>query len=214
MKIEAVSIGIPQLISNENGQSFRSGIRKQQVQSADLRKQGFAQDGVADLKNHGGDDRAVCFYPFEHYSWWEQQSGKNINIPAFGENLTVTNMLESDVCVGDIYQIGAAIVQITQGRIPCITIDHSNDMKGMLNNIIRTGKTGYFAKVLKEGIIEPGLRLELQERPNPGLNISVLHQLFFHERKNFEEIAYVAAIPELAQDMKAKFLKLIPIKSL
>ncbi|MCR2820141.1 MOSC domain-containing protein [Lederbergia panacisoli] len=214
MIIKAVSIGRPQIISNHYGQTFKSGIRKQQVQTASIRKQGFDQDGVEDLKNHGGEDRAICFYPFEHYSWWEEQTGENLKIPSFGENLTITNMLEDDVCIGDIYQIGTTMVQITQGRIPCVTIDQSNGIKGMLNNIIQSGKTGYFAKVLKEGNIEPGLKLELQERPNPGLNISFLHRLFFHDRKNYEEISYVVTIPELAQDMKEKFQKLLPMKSL
>ncbi|MBS4194399.1 MOSC domain-containing protein [Lederbergia citri] len=210
MLIKSVNVGRPKLISNQYGQTLKTGIRKQPVQKAFLRRGGFDQDDVADLRNHGGEDRAACFYPFEHYAWWEEQTGKSLTIPAFGENLTVTNMLENDVCVGDIYQIGETIVQITQGRIPCITIDHSNRTKGMLKEIIRTGKSGFFAKVLKEGAIKPDFELILQERPNPGLSISILHQLFFHDRKNYEQIAYAISVPELANDMREKFQKLCP----
>ncbi|MBS4199407.1 MOSC domain-containing protein [Bacillus sp. FJAT-49732] len=214
MNIKAVSIGRPQLISNSNGQTFKSGIRKQPVQMAFLRKGGFDLDGVADLRHHGGEDRAVCFYPFEHYQWWEEWTGKSLTIPSFGENITVTKMLEDDICIGDIYQVGDTIIQITQGRIPCVTIDRSNGIKGMLSEIIQTGKTGYFARVLQEGEIKPDLELKLQERPNPGLNISVLHRLFFHERQNYEEILGVVAVPELANDMREKFEKLLPSKRL
>ncbi|MCJ8006578.1 MOSC domain-containing protein [Lederbergia wuyishanensis] len=214
MYIKAVSIGRPQLISNQYGQTFKSGIRKKPVQSAFLRFGGFELDGVADLRNHGGDDRAVCFYPFEHYQGWEERTGKSLSIPSFGENLTVTNMLEYNVCIGDVYEVGDTVLQITQGRIPCITIDQSNGIKGMLNEIIRTGKTGFFAKVLLEGEIKPDLELILQERPNPGLNILDLHRLFFHDRENYEEILRVIAVPELANDMRNKFEKLLASKRL
>ncbi len=69
---------------------------------------------MADKKLHGGPDRAVCLYPADHYIQWEHELGKPLPPAAFGENLTVTNMLEADVCIGDIYKIGNAVIQITQ----------------------------------------------------------------------------------------------------
>ncbi|MBS4222051.1 MOSC domain-containing protein [Lederbergia citrea] len=210
MIIKAINVGRPQLISNQYGQTFKSGIRKKSVQSVLLHKQGFDNDGVADLKNHGGEDRAVCFYPFEHYSWWDATFGKQLTIPAFGENATVTNMLESEVCVGDIYKMGDVLVQITQGRIPCSTIDRFNQANGMFNEVIRTGKTGFFAKVLEGGVVEAGTMLELQSRPHPDITIAEIHRLFFHARNEYSNITNVLLIPELAEAMKEKFQKLLP----
>lgn len=213
MFVKSINIGRPQLISNDYGQTFKSGIRKKPVQTAILNKQGFKNDGVADLKNHGGEDRAVCFYPYEHYKWWEEYFGKELKLPAFGENLTITSMLEKDVCVGDIYEIGNVTVQITQGRIPCSTIDRFNQARGMLAEVIRTGKTGYLAKVLETGEIEQGAKVILQARPNPSFSILEVHRLFFHDRQNYQAIENIISIPELADVIREKFNKLLHTKS-
>lgn len=209
MIVQRVNVGRPQLISNQFGQTINSGIGKKSVPSVTLFKKGFEGDKVADLKNHGGDDRAVCFYPFEHYDFWEKFCERNLQIPAFGENITVTKMAENEVFIGDIYQLGNAIVQITQGRIPCATIDRFNRVNGMLTEVIRTGKTGYFAKVLEEGDVETGANISLMERTQSIATISQVHHLFFHDRTNKMEIEKVASIPELAEAMKEKFNKLI-----
>lgn len=202
-------MGRPQLIGNPFGQVINSGIRKKPVNSAYLYTSGFENDDVADDDSHGGDDRAVCFYPFEHYSEWNALSGKELDIPAFGENITIAGHTEQDMYVGDIYQVGDAKVQITQSRIPCAKVDISNRVRGFFELFIKTGKTGYFARVLEEGKVEENSHITLVDRPQNTISISSLHHLFFHDRKNIKEIERVIAIEELAEDMRDRLEKLL-----
>ncbi|MFD1706588.1 MOSC domain-containing protein [Siminovitchia sediminis] len=207
--IEFLNVGRPQLIGNPFGPVINSGIKKKPVTSAYLNKNGFAHDEVADHDNHGGEERAVCFYPFEHYSGWNALAGQELKIPAFGENITLSGYTEDTVYVGDIYQIGDAAVQITQSRIPCAKVDIANRIRGFFELFIRTGKTGYFGKVVKEGQVEDQSAITLIERPSHTVSIRELHHLFFHDRQNTKEIERVLSIEALAGDMRNRLRKLI-----
>jgi MOSC domain-containing protein YiiM len=77
-------------------------------------------DGQADLTVHGGLYQAICAYPVEHYAYWENELGAEPFSPGtFGENLTLAGLLETDVCIGDVYRIGTLVVQVTSPRVPC-----------------------------------------------------------------------------------------------
>ncbi|MBS4209881.1 MOSC domain-containing protein [Bacillus sp. FJAT-50079] len=209
MFIHSLNIGRPQIIADGMGNNMNSAIGKKSVSSVLLSENGFEGDKVADKKHHGGKDRAVCFYPFEHYREWEQFCERALPIPAFGENLTVTNMLETEVCIGDIYQMGDVTVQITQGRIPCATIDRFNRKRGMLAEVIRSAKTGFFAKVLEGGVVQSHSSIQLVDRPQPHVTIAQIHQLFFHQRHDEQAIAKMIEIPELAEVMREQLKKVI-----
>lgn len=207
--IKSLNVGRPQLIGNPFGRVINTGIKKKPVLSAFLGKSGFENDDVADHDSHGGDERAVCFYPFEHYAKWNALSGQELNIPAFGENITIAEHTEDDVFIGDIYQIGDAVVQITQSRIPCAKVDIANRIRGLFEQFIKTGKTGYFARVLEEGRVEESSSLSLVDRSENTISVYGLHHLFFHDRTNMEEIERVIAIEALAEDMRERFAKLL-----
>lgn len=209
MEIRSLNVGLPQLVSNQQGQVVKSGIRKKPVESAFLSKSGFQGDEVADQTNHGGDDRAVCFYPYEHYEQWNELVGRELPIPAFGENITIAQWPETEVYVGDIVEIGEAAVQITYGRIPCSKIDIFNRVNGMFYKVIQTGKTGYFARVLKEGNVWEDSPVILAERLGSSITIADLNHLFFFDRTNKPELERVAAIPELAEDMRSRLKQLL-----
>lgn len=209
MKIRSLNVGLPQLVSNQNGQVVKSGIRKKPVESVFLSKNGFQGDDVADKTNHGGKDRAVCFYPYEHYEEWSNLTGRELPIPAFGENITIAHLPETEVYVGDILEIGEAALQITYGRIPCAKIDIFNRVNGMFYKVIQTGKTGYFARVLKEGAVRGDSPVILADRPETSITIADLNHLFFFDRANRPELERVASIPELAEDMRSRLIKLL-----
>ena len=98
---------------------------------------------------------------------------------AFGENLTVTNMLEADVCIGDIYKIGDAVIQITQGRIPCSTIDRYTEANTLLKRLIETGYTGFLARVLEEGTICADSTIELVEKHPARISVLYCNEVYF-----------------------------------
>ncbi|UZM99128.1 MOSC domain-containing protein [Lysinibacillus sp. MHQ-1] len=134
-------------------------------------------------KHHGGPDRAVCLYPAEHYIQWEQELGKPLPTAAFGENLTVTNMLEADTCIGDIYKIGDAVIQITQGRVPCSTIDKYTESNTLLKRMIETGYTGFLGRVLEEGTICASSNIELVEKHPAQVSVLYCNEVYFKKQR-------------------------------
>lgn len=208
--IHTLAVGLPKELDYGNGQSMITAIDKREVHGVYLATQGFEGDDVADKKHHGGPDRAVCLYPAEHYVQWEKELGKTLPTAAFGENLTVTNMLEADVCIGDIYKIGDAVIQITQGRIPCSTIDRYTEANILLKRLIETGYTGFLARVINEGNISAKSKIELVER-HPA-RLSVLHcNKVYYQNDDALAMKRIQAVDALAEDWKRKLEKRIQL---
>lgn len=205
-KIKGIHIGEPQL-ETLAGVSLFTAMDKQAVQSNYLSHRGFNGDGVGDLRHHGGSDRAVCFYPDEHYVKWEQEFGKVLNRPAFGENLTVTGMKESDVYFGDIYQIGTSVVEICQGRIPCATISHFNEVPTFLKRTMETGFTGYFARVIEAGTIDSESVVYLKERVQEAYTVERGNRILLHNNGALTDIEGMLMLESLADDWKKRLNK-------
>jgi MOSC domain-containing protein YiiM len=175
-----------------------SAIGKQEVNEAFLTVNGFNGDTVAATEFHGGPDRAVCLYPLEHYSKWEAEFGVKINKPGFGENISLVGMTEEDVYIGDTYQFGEAVIQITQGRIPCSKISKFNQIDGLLKRVVETGYTGYFFRVLQEGKVEKNSELKLLSRNEHSISVLYANQIYFHDRSNKQAIEKILKVDELA----------------
>jgi MOSC domain-containing protein YiiM len=130
----------------------------------------------ADTKNHGGLGQAVLLYAAEHYPFWQAELGnENIGPGGFGENFTVEGLSESTSCIGDTYAIGAARIQVTGPRYPCWKIERRWNIDGLTSLVGETGRTGWYCRVLCEGMIEPGMALSLIERPYPDVTVAVVN---------------------------------------
>ena len=200
MELKSFSIGLPKKMKYGNDKEIDTGICKQTTEEAFLTKEGFRGDGVADLQYHGGPDRAVCVYPYEHYSLWEKEFNQPFASSTFGENLTVTNMLEKDVYIGDIFRIGEAVIQITQGRIPCSTITKRTNNPSLLKRMVQTGFTGYLCRVLEEGTVRKDSNITLLESHPKQVSILYANEIYFHEQKNVEGIKKVLGVQEMANE--------------
>ncbi|WP_186370651.1 MOSC domain-containing protein [Shouchella miscanthi] len=208
-RIHALSTGLPKEMKKSGmKRSVVTGIEKERVDEVYLTKDGFKGDDVADKRNHGGPDRAVCFYPLEHYKKWQEELGRVLPNAAFGENLTVTNMLEESVYIGNIYRIGRALVQITQGRIPCSTIDQYTEADTLLKRTIETGFTGYLGRVLEEGTISSQSTIELIEEHPKKMSVLACNQVYF-ANEDWGEMEEVASVEPLAEDWKRRLAKRI-----
>lgn len=207
-KIIKLNIGRPNLFLWK-GTTLNSAIGKKQVNEAMLTKSGFIGDSVANRTYHGGPDRAVCLYPFEHYEIWEREFNRSLKYPAFGENISVKDMLEQDVFIGDTFSLGEAVVQISQGRIPCATISSHNQVDKLLARVIETGYTGYFFRVLEEGLVREDSCLTLIDRRQEKFTVLKGNHLMFHNRENREAIEEIVQVKELADVWRDKFLKVL-----
>jgi MOSC domain-containing protein YiiM len=168
----SIQVGMPRLVSAEEapdprGRSWRTGFFKRPVAGPVwLGRTNLAGDGQADLKNHGGPDKAVLCYSAEYYPHWRAElEMPDLPFGAFAENFTVTVLDEERVCLGDIYEVGEALVQVTQPRQPCWEISARWRRPDLTERVLRTGRTGWYLRVLREGMVEAGVPMLLRERP-------------------------------------------------
>jgi MOSC domain-containing protein YiiM len=206
-KIHNLSVGTPKTLKYGNGKEMQSAIEKQAVERVFLAHEGFHGDQVADLKHHGGPERAVCIYPAEHYPLWEEEFQKPLPPATFGENLTVSGMLEQDVYIGDIFRIGDAVIQVTQGRVPCQTIDRRLEMTPLMKRMVKTGFTGYLCRVLEEGEIRADSDIELIERHPEQISVLYTNEVNFHRAKDIEAMTKILKVDALAEEWRKHFEK-------
>lgn len=205
--LQQLSIGTPRALTTPDGKDFISAIAKEATAEAFLTFDGFRGDGIADKKHHGGTERAVCIYPVEHYAQWEQEFSCEITGPILGENLSVTGMLEEDVCIGDIYRIGEAVIQVTQGRIPCSTISKKTGLPKLMKRMIETGFTGYLCKVLEEGTVRHDSPVQLIERNPHGISILYANEVYFQRPRDVEGMKRILEADALAQEWQESLKK-------
>jgi MOSC domain-containing protein YiiM len=156
-------------------------------------------DGQADLAHHGGPDKAVCAYPADHYPYWREA----LNLPAlppgaFGENFTVEGLTEAGVCVGDTWVVGGVVLQVSQPRQPCWKLARRWRVKTLALQVQQTGRTGWYFRVLTEGVVAPGQPLVLVERPHPDWTVDRANRVMHHQKGDGRAAAELAALPLLS----------------
>lgn len=192
-----------------SGREVFTGICKKPVPGpVCLTKLGFEGDGVADTKHHGGEDKALCVYSLDHYPYWEKTLGTSLPPAAFGENLTVLNIRENDICIGDVFQLGTAIVQVSQPRQPCKTLAARYNRRDMIKLVVDSGRTGFYCRVLQEGSVDLHGHLVLQERDTNSVTIAHANHIYHHDRKNGEGIDAVLSLSPLSASWRESFRKL------
>jgi len=208
MRVKILSIGLPKK-EVFLGKELTTGICKKPVDGPRLlTRQGFEGDGVGDLKYHGGSDKAVCVYSIDHYPWWERVLGITLPQAAFGENLSVEGMREEDVCIGDIYRIGTTEVQVSQPRQPCKTLAARYGREEFIKQVVDSGRTGFYFKVINEGRVQAGDEITLVQRDPRGVSITYANQIYHHDRKNREGIEKVLIVTALSASWQKSFQEL------
>ncbi len=156
------------------GTSVTTGFFKTAVDCAVYaRRLGLDGDAQADLSVHGGPEKAVYFYPWEHYAPWEKLLGTGPLAPgSFGENVTSKGLLESDLNIGDILQIGTAKLQILQPRSPCYKLQLRFGRPDMTALFFRQAKPGWYASVIQEGTFSAADQIALHRRAPEGVTVA------------------------------------------
>ena len=156
-------------------------------------------DGQADLKNHGGIDKAVLAYSAGHYPKWREELGiPDMPYGAFGENLTIAGLSEESVCIGDTFRIGKVIFEVSQPRQPCWKLARRWRMHELTGLVVRNGRSGWYLRVLEQGWIEAQMLVELIERPNPAWSIARANEILNHRRNDLPLTLQLASVPRLS----------------
>ncbi|GAE94411.1 uncharacterized protein conserved in bacteria [Gracilibacillus boraciitolerans JCM 21714] len=207
--IISLNVGKP-AVYQLDGQNIETGFIKRPIDKPNyLTVTGFKDDGQADLKNHGGKEKALLMYPKEHYNFWNQRYQQQFPYPSFGENITIDGLTEREVYIGEIFQLGQAEIQVSQPRQPCYKIARTHGIKDMPAVVTDTGYGGYYFRVLKEGWVAPADTLKkLQEVQSHVSAFDIFHCLF-HDQQNKKRMQEYLQLSGLASNVKARFQKRI-----
>jgi MOSC domain-containing protein YiiM len=202
-------------LASEDGQdrSWESGIFKFEVKGpVHLGETNLVGDGQADLKHHGGPDRALLLYSAEHYPDWETRFGRPITYGSFGENFTVSHADESTVCIGDRWVSDDIEIEISQPRLPCFKLARRLDMPGLNLEVIANRRGGWYARTLKQGNVERGNKLTLIDRPNPEWTIDRAFLIYMTEKKDRQVLRELHDLPQLSTLWKDSLAKRLEVR--
>jgi MOSC domain-containing protein YiiM len=204
VKVVSLNVALPST-QRYGREEVRTGGAKRPVPSAVLRSEGFDGDGQADLLNHGGAEKAVCVYPFDHYAHWERVFGRLLEPGAFSENLTVSGAVETEVCIGDVFRVGDAVVQVSQPRTPCSKLAGKNGERLLTKWVGKTGYTGYYLRVLTEGLVSVHDAFEIVENHPDLISIADVNDVIYGRSDDAGLIERLANLPEFGADGRALF---------
>lgn len=202
MHLISISLGRPQVLMR-GGRHYSTSInRKPATGPLELTVEGVAGDLVSDQRVHGGPDKAICCYPHEHYAYWGERLGAELAIPAFGENFTTLGLLEEQVCVGDTFRIGTAVVQLSQPRQPCWKLANKHNEPRLIAWINEQAYTGFYLRVLTPGTAAANDEIILLERPHPDLTVACLMHLRRSQEPDRALLARLAELPALSKSWR------------
>jgi MOSC domain-containing protein YiiM len=208
MEIVSLNVALPSTQRYGNREVFTGGA-KNPVPRAMLRASGFEGDGQGDRRNHGGPDKAVCVYSSVHYPHWQRMLGRKLDPGAFSENLTVSGVREARVCVGDVFRAGEAVVQVSTPRTPCDKVAGKNGEKQLPKWISGSGYTGFYMRVLEEGLVETGDAFERVERHPDGITIARVNDVLYGRFRDLDLIEHLVGLPEFGDAGRAAFARLL-----
>lgn len=209
-QVLALLVGEPEDLEDGKGHSVRSAINKSVVHvPLYLTSTHFEGDCQADLKNHGGVDKAVLGYSFDHYPYWEKRLERSLEFGAFGENLTISGLSEERVHIGDTFQLDEAIIQVSQPRQPCFKIAFKHRVKEMPLWVEETGRSGIYFRVLKEGVVSPNPQFVLLEKGKGTLSLSQINSVLFSKEPTVQQLEEVANQIGLATSLREQIMKQI-----
>lgn len=172
--------------------------------------EGFLGDQQADRRVHGGPEKAIHLYPAEHYARLAEafpEAARELLPGSLGENLSTRGLTEADVCIGDIFSLGSARLQVCQPRSPCWKIDTRFGVDGMAALIAETGLTGWYWRVVEPGQANNGDALALCERARGGVTLAAAMAIWRAHRPALADLERVADAPGIAAGWRRKVLE-------
>jgi MOSC domain-containing protein YiiM len=206
MKLISVNVGLPRLLSWQ-GTTFKTGIFKNPVRGkVMLRATNLDGDRQADLTVHGGPNKAVYAYPREHYPAWQLElPDEKRGWGAFGENFTTEGLVESQVSVGDRFEIGGATLRVTTPRLPCFKLAAKFQREDIIKRFVKNGRCGFYFSVIKEGEVTAGDEISLIGRETSTLSIAEVNELYTSGSPDPQKLERSLNIQFLPQSWRDRF---------
>ncbi len=197
-------------INDGKRKQYLSAYRKKKIDphtSLFVNNEGFVDDMQGDRVNHGGADKAVCVYSQKYYDFFKNKHHLELPECAFGENITIVDLDDSDVCIGDRFQCGEVIFEVSQPRQPCWKISSVTGIKNLTSLVVKEYKTGFYFRVMQEGVISTDDTLGLISREYPKFTIEFVNQCSFNAKDNQENIKEILSCQKLSKAYSESLLK-------
>lgn len=206
--IHSVFVGGSKTLSDARGEWHSSIYRDLVDGPVQVTTEGLVGDSNTQ-PYHGGPELAICCHFMEHYRFWQEKYGLDLAPGNVGENWTLDRITEDEICVGDIYNVGSAQVQVSAPRSPCESQSRRIGHPDFVKLTLQALRTGIYLRVLEPGVVQEGDLFELQERLNPGMTIPALNRCFYHEfdANLAEAFATMPGLMSFWQENFAKKLK-------
>jgi len=206
MKLLSVNVSLPKEVEFR-GRAVATGIFKEPINHrVMLEHLNIRGDGQADLVAHGGTYKAVYAYSIENYAHWKTTLGRNdLSYGQFGENFTVEGMLETDIHVGDVFRVGAALVEVTQPRVPCFKLGIKMGMPDFLKPFLKSCRVGFYLRVLEEGEVGAGDEITLVSQDPIQMTIHDICRLYYFDKSNTDDRTRAIQIKGLSPGWREGF---------
>ncbi len=180
-----------------NGKRFTSAIWKEPVTgSVPVRGVNLAGDDQADRSVHGGVDKALYAYAQEDYAWWIGELGRELGPGTFGDNLTTHGIALGDLLVGERLEIGTVVLEASQPRLPCFKLGIRMEDPRFPSRFVRAARWGAYFRVVREGTLAAGDKIRTIERPDPGVTLARIAEIYHHDHRAAGELLAAAELPQ------------------
>jgi ferredoxin-NADP reductase/MOSC domain-containing protein YiiM len=205
-RLLSVNVGLPRDVT-WNGKTVRTAIWKSPISGRRMvRKLNIDGDGQGDLAGHGGEQRAVFVYQTDSYRYWERfLERSDFSFGQFGENFTVEGLLDNEVCIGDRYQIGDALFEVTQPRVTCFRVGIRMDEPRMPALLVQHRKPGFYFRVLQEGEVGAGDEIVRVAEGPEHITVAEMDALLYLPGHSRKELERALRIPALSKGWQASF---------
>ena len=213
-KILIIKTGLIETLTFPDGSSYESAIRKKPVPMVKVHTLGAEGNDVGLKAHHGGVDKALFFMSADSFSALNALLDENFSYQGtaiYGENFVVSELNEDSVCVGDRFQIGSCVVEVSQPRKPCERLSKNTNNSNTQQTVYRSGWSGWYVRVVQAGVICKGDKLHLLSRPHPEFTIRHLNRLLSapnHAGELEQALALEVLAPAFKRSLNSQLMKL------
>jgi MOSC domain-containing protein YiiM len=207
--VESIALGLPRVL-RWAGRDVRTSIFKSPVPGPVwARGHNLEGDGQSDLRVHGGEWKAVYSYAAEHEELWAARLGRPLESAQFGQNLTTRGLDEAEVAIGDVFRFGEALLQATEPRLPCYKLGMRLADSSMVKAFAEAGRFGLYFRIVGEGRITAGDRIERIRRPAEIVPVYSLAHAALHDALDLALLLRLSEVPELSPSWRSQLAQLI-----
>lgn len=207
-RLVSINVGVVRTVEH-HGRIIQTGIWKEPVMGPiELQGTSVTGDQQADIKAHGGNDKAIYAYAIEDYEWWQAELHRPLGPGNFGENLTTSEVDVNDARVGERWRVGTALLEVSEPRIPCFKLGLRMADPRFPRQFGLAVRPGAYLRILEPGTVAAGSDIDVVHRPESSVTISDIAYIFNRHRADAHRLLAVESLSQAWIDWAEQILRL------